>query len=90
MLSNGSGSSIELEQVAEYQWEEHFDRKVWPIKGRVFIIRFGHKLNRYNASVFVGGDWQLLRQWDYEPTEAELKAKVKAEMPVWKAIGTIY
>jgi hypothetical protein len=82
--------SMEPEQVAEYEWEEQFDGRVWPIKGRVFTVPFGQNLNKYNADVFVGGDWRPLHQWDYQPSEAELKGRVKAQMPVWKGIGMIY
>jgi len=89
-------SSMQAEQVAEYEWEEQFDARAWPIKAHVFFVPFSLDLNslqrsaKYNTSVFIGGDWQPFYRWDYEPSEAELKARVNAEMPIWKAIGTIY
>jgi hypothetical protein len=88
--------SMESEQIAEYEWQEQFDGRVWPIKARVFFVPFELNLNnmlksgKYNASVLIGRDWQPFGQCDYEPSEAELKGRVKAQMPVWKAIGTIY
>ena len=89
-------SSMQAEQVAEYEWEEQFDARAWPIKAHVFFVPFSLDLNslqrsaKYITSVFIGGDWQPFYRWDYEPSEAELKARVNAEMPIWKVIGTIY
>jgi hypothetical protein len=75
---------IEPERVAEYEWEEPFDETAYPIKIRV--LRIGGK---YDASVFLRGDWHPLHQWDWEASDDELKARVKPEMPTWKAIGSI-
>ena len=49
----------------------------------------GKTNGKYNTSVFVGGDWQMFVQRDYEPKEAELKALVTAEMLTWKHTGVI-
>jgi hypothetical protein len=89
MPPDNQNVSMKFDQVAEHDWEEHFDGRIWPLKSRIFVIPFGANLNKYHASVFVGGNWQLLHQWDHKPSEGELKAKVKAQMPVWKAIGII-
>jgi hypothetical protein len=87
--------SMEPEQVAEYEWEEQFDGRVWKLKARVFFVPFSFDPNtmqrsgKYNSAVFIGGDWQPFYQWDYEPSEAALKARVKAKMPTWQALGMI-
>jgi hypothetical protein len=96
MSPNQRNFSVQAEQVVEYEWEEQFDTRAWPIKAHVFFVPFSLDLNslqrsgKYNTSVFIGGDWQPFYRWDYEPSEVELKARVNAEMPIWKAIGTIY
>lgn len=79
------------EQLAQYEWEEQFDGRSWRIKVRVFApFSLDRSGERYNTSVLIGGDWQPLHQYHYEPSEAELKARVKAYMPIWKATGMIY
>jgi hypothetical protein len=75
---------MEPELVAEYEWEEPFDGTAYTIKTRV--LQSGGK---YDASVFLVGGWHPLHQWDWEPSDDELKARVKPEMPTWKAIGSI-
>jgi hypothetical protein len=95
MVSTMLDFSMKSKQVAEYSWEEDLQGKVYPMKVRVFYQPFGIDLNtmktegKYNTSVFIGGDWQIFVQFDYEPSLIELKARVAAEMPTWKALGVI-
>jgi hypothetical protein len=74
---------MDSKQVAEHSWDEHFDGRVFLIKAQVFLQPFELDLNtmrkrgKYNTSVFIGGDWQLFHQFDYEPPLAELKVPLR-------------
>jgi hypothetical protein len=90
-----SSFSFEPKQVTEYSWTVEFDGKRLPVKARVFVTPIdvavtGIKARgKYNASVFIGGDWWPLVDRDYEPSEPELKTLVSDQLPAWKNTGVI-
>jgi hypothetical protein len=94
-IPDPSSFSYEPKQVAEYSWTEEFEGRRLPIKVRVFhtpvdVAATGIKARgKYNTSVLIGADWHPLIGRDYEPSEPELKALVRDQMPTWKNTGVI-
>jgi len=82
-------------QAAEYSWTEEFQGGRVPIKVRVFytpveLAVTGIKARgKYNALVFIGGNWLPVVDRGYEPSEPELKTLVRAQLPKWKNTGVI-
>jgi hypothetical protein len=94
-VHNPHSFSYEPKQAAEYSWTEEFEGRRLPIKVRVFytpvdLAVTGIKARgKYNALALIGGNWFPFVDRGYEPSEPELKALVRAQMPTWKNTGVI-
>jgi len=94
-VPNPYSFSYEPKQAAEYSWTEEFQGGRVPIKVRVFytpveLAVTGIKARgKYNALVFIGGNWLPVVDRGYEPSEPELKTLVRAQLPKWKNTGVI-